>query len=103
MAAPLVVSVPHRLGKNEATRRLKSGLEGVRAKFGQLISIEEETWSGDRLEFRVRAMGQAATGTIDVAEDHARLEVSLPWLLAKAAEQIQRVIRAQGTNLLDKK
>ena len=26
MSAPLVVSIPHRLGREEATRRLKGGL-----------------------------------------------------------------------------
>ena len=30
MSAPLVVSIPHRLGKQEALRRLKTGLSQVR-------------------------------------------------------------------------
>ena len=51
-------------------------------KFGQVLSVQEETWVGDRLQFRIVALGQTAAGTIDVAEDHARLEVTLPWLLA---------------------
>jgi hypothetical protein len=103
MAAPLVVSIPHNLGKEEALRRLKSGIETAAAKFGQLFSVQEETWSGDRLQFRVAAMGQTASGTIDVAEDHVRLEIVLPWLLAKVAQQIQRVVQSQGTLMLEKK
>ena len=31
MSKPLVVSIPHRLGKQEARRRLKAGLDGVGA------------------------------------------------------------------------
>ena len=82
MTAPLVVSIPHRLGRQEAVRRLKNGLGRARTNFGHLMSIEEETWTGDRVAFRLRALGQAASGVIDVQEDHLRLEVSLPWLLA---------------------
>ncbi len=103
MPPPLIVSIPHRLGTREATRRLKSGLETVRTKLGQVCTIEEETWVDNRLRFRVRALGQAASGTIDVAEDHARLEIMLPWLLAHISNTIQRAIQSQGTLMLEKK
>jgi hypothetical protein len=38
-----------------------------------------------------------------VAEDYVRLEVFLPWLLAKPAESIQPLIRKEGTMLLERK
>src|SRR5215217_6074043 len=100
MSKPLVVTIPHRLGKEEAVRRLKSGLGGVRTNFGHLLAVQQEVWTGDHLEFQVSALGQAAGGIIDVAEDHVRLEVTLPWLLAKLAEKIQPMIRQQGTLML---
>ena len=103
MTAPLVVSIPHRLGKEEAVRRLKTGLGQARTSFGHLMSVDEEVWNGDRLTFRLRALGQAASGTIDVAEDHLRLEVALPWLLAKLSERLVPAIRKEGTLLLEKK
>jgi putative polyhydroxyalkanoic acid system protein len=103
MSKPLVVSIPHRLGKDEAIRRLKSGLASARTGFGHLLAVHEETWSGDRLQFRVSALGQVASGTIDVAEDHVHLEVMLPWLLAKLSEAIQPVVKKQGTLMLEKK
>lgn len=103
MSKPLVVSIPHRLGKEEAVRRLKSGLGSAGTNFGHLFSIQEQTWSGDRLQFRVSALGQVANGSIDVADDHVRLEVFLPWLLAKLAETLQPLIRREGTLMLEKK
>jgi Putative polyhydroxyalkanoic acid system protein (PHA_gran_rgn) len=103
MPPPLIVSIPHRLGRDEATRRLKSGLETTRTKLGQIFTIEEETWTDNRLQFRVRALGQAANGSVDVAEDHARLEVMLPWPLAQIADKIQRAIQSQGKTMLEKK
>src|SRR5262245_52016624 len=103
MSQPVVVSIPHRLGKEEALARLKSGFGRVRGSFNHLLTIQEEIWNGNRLQFRVRALGQVAAGTIDVEQDHVRLEVSLPWLLAKFAEKIAPAIRKEGTLLLEKK
>ena len=91
------------LGKQEALRRLKTGLGQARTSFGHLMSVDEEVWNDDSLTFRLRALGQSANGTIDVAEDHLRLEVSLPWLLAKLSERLIPAIRKEGTMLLEKK
>jgi hypothetical protein len=58
MSEPLVVSIPHRLGKDEALRRLKTGLAQVGTSFGHLFSVREQTWTGDHLRFQVSALGQ---------------------------------------------
>ena len=60
MSEPLVVLLPHRLGKDEALRRLKDGLGRAKTEFAWLIALEEEVWSGDRLSFRAAALGQRA-------------------------------------------
>lgn len=101
MAAPLVVSIPHRLGREEATRRLKGGLVRA-AESVPVLRVDEERWEGDRMNFRVRALGQIASGRIDVADDHVRLEVVLPWLLQRFAEVAQAAIRSRGQLLLGK-
>jgi hypothetical protein len=103
MTAPLVVSIPHRLGREEAVRRLKTGLGQVRTSYSNLMSVDEEVCNGDCLTFRLRALGQSASGTIEVQEDHLRLEVALPWLLAKLSERLIPAIRKEGTLLLEKK
>ena len=102
MSAPLVVSIPHRLGREEATRRLKTGLTRA-ASSVPVLKVDEERWEQDRMIFRIRALGQAASGHLDVADDHVRLEVTLPWLLQRFAEAVQIAIRKRGTLLLDKK
>jgi hypothetical protein len=102
MAAPLVVSIPHRLGRDEATRRLKTGLTRAASSI-PVLKVDEERWDGDRMMFRVRALGQVASGHIDVADDHVRLEVTLPWLLQRFAEVAQIAIRNRGNLLLTKR
>ena len=102
MSAPLVVSIPHRLGREEATRRLKTGLTRA-ASSVPVLKVDEERWEQDRMIFRIRALGQAASGHLDVADDHVRLEVTLPWLLQRFAEVAQVAIRNRGNLLLGKK
>jgi Putative polyhydroxyalkanoic acid system protein (PHA_gran_rgn) len=80
MSEPLVVKLPHKLSKEEALRRIKPALGKAASSFPMLV-VEEEAWSGDRMTFRVRALAQLAAGSVDVADDHAQLEVTLPWLL----------------------
>jgi hypothetical protein len=102
MTQPLVVSLPHRLGKDEAVRRLRGGL-GRAAQSFPVLTVDEEKWTGDVMSFRVRALGQAASGTVDVQQDHVVLTVVLPWLLQKFADLAQAAIRSRGTILLEKK
>jgi hypothetical protein len=99
----LTVSIPHRLGQAEALRRIKSGIGDARANYSQFLTIDEEVWTDSRLAFRLRALGQAASGTIDVGEDQVLLQVTLPWLLGVVAEKIVPTIRKEGTLLLEKK
>ncbi len=102
MSAPLVVSIPHSLGREEAIRRLKTGLSRA-ASSVPVLKVDEERWEDNRMIFRVRAMGQAAAGHVDVADDHVRVEVVLPWLLQRFAEAAQTAIRNRGNLLLTKK
>ena len=103
MGTPVTVSVAHRLGKDEAMRRLKAGLSRMRGNLSSLIAIEQEEWAGDTLQFHMKALGQSAAGTITVLDDSLRIEVTLPWLLAKLSERLLPAIKKEATLLLEKK
>jgi hypothetical protein len=102
MSAPLVVTLPHRLGREEARRRLQAGLTRAAASL-PVLKVDEERWDGDRMTFRVRALGQAAAGHVDVEDDHVRVEVTLPWLLQRFAEAAQWAIKSRGNLLLTRR
>lgn len=102
MSEPLIITISHKLGKEEALRRIKPALSSASRSFPVLM-IEEEVWSGDRLVFRARALGQVAAGNVQVGEETVRLEVTLPWLLYKFAQAVQRTVEGRGRVLLEKK
>jgi hypothetical protein len=103
MSKPVVVSVPHRLGREEAARRLKAGFARAGHQFAGILNISEQAWSGDRLSFQASALGQHASGTIDVQDDQVVIAVTLPWLLAKIAEKLAPAIRRESVLMLEKK
>jgi hypothetical protein len=103
MSDTVTVVIGHRLGKAEAVRRIKEGFARTSGHLAPMIAMEHEAWEGDTVRFRMRALGQTAAGTIEVLEDALRVEVSLPWLLAKAANRLVPLLRQGATRLLEKK
>ena len=102
MSRPVVVTIPHRLGRQEAVRRLKSGFSNVRSSLGQSFVVVKDEWAGDHLDFRASLLGQTTTGSVDVAEDHVRLEVQLPWVLALLADKAKALVQREGKLMLEK-
>lgn len=103
MNDPLTLIVSHRLGKTEAVQRLKEGFARTKGQLGPMIAIEQEVWQGDTLRFRLRALGQIASGTIEVMEHALRIEVLLPGFLAMAAKRLLPTLRNEAKLLLEKK
>ena len=103
MSKPVVVVIPHQLGRAEARTRLERGIAQLKAKFADKVAAVDERWAGDRLDFSVNALGQSVSGGLDVAEDSVRVELQLPWVLAMIAEKAKSYIEKEGTLLLEKK
>jgi len=102
MSRPVVVTIPHRLSRQEAVRRLKTGFSNVRSSFGQGFVVVKDEWAGDHLDFRASLLGQTTTGSVDVADDHVRLEVQLPWVLALLADKAKALVQREGQLMLEK-
>ena len=103
MTKPLLVSIPHQLGAAEAQRRLQTGIAEIREQYAGKFAVLEDRWTGRHLDFRVSALGQTVSGTIDVEESQVTLAVNLPWMLAMLAQKAQGLIQSKGQLLLEKK
>jgi hypothetical protein len=103
MSKPLIVEIPHQLGREEARRRLQRGIGQLKTKFGEHVTSVDERWTDDHLDVTIRALGHGISAGLDVETDHVRLEVQLPWVLALLAEKAKGFIRKEGQILLEKK
>lgn len=102
MTQPLTVSIPHTLGRQEAKRRLDSGIGRIRPELAALVSTLDYNWSGDDLNFRAVAMWQTITGRIEVLEDSVRIEIDLPWMMRLLGDTILKQVRGRGMAMLEK-
>jgi hypothetical protein len=102
MRKPVVVTIPHQLGRDEARRRLENGMGQVRSQLAGVGASVENHWTDDRMTFDVAVLAQTISGRIDVGDNEVRLEVDLPWMLAMLAEKITGRIARQGTLMLTK-
>lgn len=107
MSRPVTVSIPHKLGKAEARRRIEDGFSNMRAQMsggvtGLMLSFYER-WEDDRLYFEGGTFGQAIHGHLDVLEESVTVEVVLPTILAIVADTIRGRVRKEGQLLLEKK
>ena len=102
MSQPLVVSIPHKLGRQEAKRRLDSGIGRLRPELGGLVSSLDYSWDGDRLNFNASAMWQTITGGIDVLDDAVRIEIDLPWMMRLLADTVTKQVRGRSIAMLEK-
>ena len=81
---------------------MKASFSDAQSSGASLLVFKTE-WSDDHLDFRASVLGQSATGTVDVADDHVRLEVQLPWLLSLLANKAKALVEKQGKLMLEKR
>ena len=53
---PVVATVSHTLGREAAKRRIAGSLDRIRAPLATVARGIEESWTGDRLDFRLTAL-----------------------------------------------
>ena len=103
MSRAVTVSIPHALGRSEARRRIDEGFGDFSRHLGGGAGALSKSWTGDRLDFSLQAMGQAISGFLDVADDAVRVEVLLPGFLAMIAGKVKGTLQKEGQLLLEKK
>lgn len=99
MSKPVVVSIPHELGRAEARRRIAEGAGQLTAQIGAVGELRQ-TWDGDVLRFSLHAIGQTIPGAIFVGEREVRVEVELPGIFAMIAGKVKGRLRQEGQLLL---
>jgi len=103
MTKPLTVAIPHALGIAEARRRIDEGFAQLTQQMPGGLGQIEKNWKDNRLFFSATAMGQVATGHLDVADDAVNIVLHLPGLLGMLAGKIRGKLQQQGQILLEKK
>jgi len=100
MSGPITVDLPHRLGAEEAKRRIGANIGKLAGHIPGGAQVRS-SWHGDRLDLGVGAMGQQIEATLDIQESFVRVTVMLPPALAFFGKAIEAGLRRSGPQLLE--
>jgi len=92
----LSMQIPHTLGREEATRRIKELIPKAR----EHVSDLDEHWQDHTLAFQFKAMGFKVGGTLAIEETTANVDVDLPLAAVMVKGTIEQRVRQElGTVL----
>jgi len=100
MERPIDVDLPHKLGREEAHRRIATNIHKLKEHIPGGASHIDSAWAGDRLTLNVHAMGQTVEALIDVEETKVHCRIRLPGMLALFAGPIESMLKLKGSDLL---
>ena len=100
MTQPIEVDLPHKLGRDEARRRIANNVHKLEEHIPGGAQVQSG-WVGDQLNLDIAAMGQSVTATIDVEEAKVHLKVLLPPMLGMFTGLIQAALQKKGGVLLE--
>jgi hypothetical protein len=99
MTKPIIVDIPHELGRARARERIDQGADQIAAILPGSV-VRASRWDGDTKTFTLESFGQQIDSRFEVFETHVLASVDLPSLRALAAEKMRGQLRATGKKLL---
>jgi hypothetical protein len=98
---PLIVSIPHHPGRDEAKRRVDTGIARVRSELDAFVNALDYHWEADTLHLSAQAMWQTISGRVVVLDNAVRVEIDLPWLIRLIGDTIGQQVRERVTLMLE--
>src|SRR5215210_1702336 len=101
MQKPIQVDLPHKLGRDEARRRIANNIHKLREHIPGATAQVESNWQGDELDLAINALDQAVTAKSGVGEATIRVAGMLAGMLAMFAGPIEAMLQKKGNVLLE--
>ena len=93
--------MPHTLGKDEATRRLKVKHADIKEKHTYTVSDLTETWIDPHsMDFAFKVLGFSLTGSVRATDDTVGINVDLPTVAVMMKGTIENEIKKELAQVL---
>src|SRR4051812_37261757 len=96
----LKMTVPHALGQEAATEKLKSYLEMMLENAKDKVSNQSHSWTNNVLQAAFTTMGFAVKGTLTVLPESVVIDSTIPFALMMFKGKIESEIRDKLTRIL---
>ncbi len=92
--------VPHELGQEQASVRLRGLLEKVRQRYQDQVGALQEEWQDNVLNFSFKTYGFLISGALTVEPDLVKLDGTLPFAAVAFRGKIEQSIRNELEKVL---
>ncbi len=96
----LTIKVPHSLGTEEATTRLKSFFEKLKERHQDKMSNLEEQWDGNCLNYAFSTFGFNIKGDMNVESEEVCVNGNLPFAAMMFKGKIEQSVREELEKVL---
>jgi hypothetical protein len=94
------ILVPYELAEEEAVKRIKNELTGLKTHFADTISDLHENWNANTCEFSLSVKGLSGSGTMNVKPREVEMAVNLPFFAVPFKGKIEATVRERLKQLL---
>lgn len=96
------ISVPHNTTKEQARSIVERRLASLESQYGHYASDIDKSWTGDTLDFKVKARGFTGSGRLEVTEDEVIVEGKLPLIAKPFEPRIKSTIEHEASEMFRK-
>jgi hypothetical protein len=100
MSSPMQFDIPHRLGRDEARRRIQAGIPKLERHIPGGGQVESRWLDADQLEMTIAAMGQTITVELAVEDAMVRASVAVPFMLSMMSGAISGFVKTSAEKML---
>ena len=93
------IAVPHNTTKEKARAIVEKKIDDLQKQYGHYASDLEKSWSGDRLDFSVKAKGLQGKGTVDVTDTDVIIDGKLPLMAKPFEPRIRSTVEKEAEQL----
>lgn len=98
--ANIILSIPHKLTKDEALKRIKILLNKTKKEHSKEITNLKEDWSNYSGNFNFTLKGFEISGIITVDQSKVEINGTIPFALSFFKEKIKKIITKEAEKLL---
>jgi hypothetical protein len=89
------LQIPHKSSRVAAKNKIILALQHGRSQLPKEVSVDEERWSGDTLNFAGTLQGKQITGTLLVTDKDFVIDAKLPLLWRIFEGRVEKMIGEQ--------
>ena len=96
----LTVSLEHKLGKEEAMRRIRGAIHQLKYRLAETVTELQESWEDGRAAFSFRDKGMSVEGTLNVEPLRVELTSRFPKAALIFKKKAEKDIERKARRLL---